>query len=280
MNIENIIDSLMGRKKASELSALENSVAFGLYLNTILPSKNGTRFLSLSFDNFVGQADVVDLLRVAVAASKKRCEPLSHILICGPPGLGKSLLAKTVASEISADYNEVLGSELRTTKDMANVIGFLRGREENKVLFIEEIHNLRGANAEPLYEAIQDFSIKNEDILPFTLIGATNYTGKIAKPLKDRFAYIVHLHRYNIEEICKVLSNKYIDMDPEVVKYISSRAKGIPRVALHYAKIISDAAVYDEKEPSLRHAEFVMKALDINEEGLTRDDMRVLNLLF
>lgn len=288
MSSGNIIENFFNRKNnnynitgSSMIDSIIRNKLATLKPNAIdyIAEDNLLLLQNLSFDSFVGQEDVTDMLRVAVMSAKKQNKPISHILLYGQPGLGKSLLARTVAAEMKAYYKEFLGSELKGKSKIELVIQFLKLDIDNKVMMIDEIHNIPSEISEYLYEAMQNFSIKSEPIKPFTLIAATTSAGDINRPLRERFTYTLKLGLYSIEEIALMLQDKYSNFDDEMALFVAKRSKGIPRIAMHLGKIINDTAVYDSEEPAIKHAIFVMEILSINEDGLTKDDMGVLNLL-
>ena len=138
-----------------------------------------TKVVGFTLKKFYGQEAAVDILSVAIGAAKKQKKPLDHILFYGGPGLGKSLLARTMACEMNSYYKEFLGSELRESSSIKDLLNFLLLPYPNKAIFIDEVHSISLKSAEMLYEAMQDFSIKGEKIVPFTLMAATTYSGKI-----------------------------------------------------------------------------------------------------
>jgi holliday junction DNA helicase RuvB len=233
----------------------------------------------LSFDSFVGQEKIIDVLKVAVAAAKQSKRPIRHILLYGQPGLGKSLLAYIIKNETHGFYRQFLGTELKTNIQVDSLLQFLKLDIINKFVFIDEIHHIPVKTAEILYEAMQDFSIKDNQLLPFTLVGATTNPGILIRPLRERFHYQLKLEQYNENDIKEIIINSANEVIPEVAEYLSKRCKGVPRIANQYLAQIQDAAIATNELITMEHVEFFMTVNGINDDGLNRDDIKVLQLL-
>lgn len=251
--------------------------------NSILEDSKRQLFSNIKslekLDSFIGQEILVNLLKMSLIAANKASKPLEHICIFGPPGYGKSKLAELVANEYNAIIKSFIGTDLKDKKNIDELINFLKVKTGNKkIVFIDEIHNIPIKTAEKLYEAVQDFKIDSEIIEPFTLICATTTSGKIPKPLYDRITYKIKMDKYSQEDIVKIVT-KTFDFDEDLALFIAKRSKLIPRIAIQYSKMIKDAAIYDDSEPTLRHGSFIMNMLQINSDGLSATDILILQLL-
>ncbi|MBQ1925463.1 MAG: Holliday junction branch migration DNA helicase RuvB, partial [Proteobacteria bacterium] len=209
----------------------------------------------MSFDEYVGQKAEVDNSRVFVQAAKLRQEPVCHLLLSGPPGLGKTTLAQICAHELGVNIKSTSGPAIEKKGDLA---GLLTSLEPRDVLFIDEIHRLNPVIEENLYPAMEDFmfdviigegpharSIKLE--LPkFTLIGATTRTGLLTSPLRDRFGYIARLDYYTSADLEKIVSRSArllnIDIDDDAVIEVGRRSRGTPRIANRLLSRLRDFA--------------------------------------
>lgn len=246
-----------------------------------------------NFANYIGQNKVKDNLLVYVQAAKKRDEVLDHVLIYGPPGLGKTTLAGVLASELKADFRITSGPALARTGDLASILTNLK---KGDFLFIDEIHRLSKVVEEVLYSAMEDFAV---DILigkgpaartvrlnlePFTLVGATTKIGSISSPMRDRFGVIERLDFYDIKEIEEILKNSAeklkVNYDKKALRMVAKSARGTPRVANRLLKRLRDFAqvkgvgVIDEVV-----AREGMEALGIDEYGLDSFDRYLLEVL-
>lgn len=278
--MNDIIEKYILRRRArKEANVLEN-------LSHLLPDSEEVKSFYMIdplelilFDDFIGQEKVIDVLKVAVQSALIQARALDHILFYGQAGVGKSLLAIILRNEMNAYYKAFLGSELKNVSSLSELFTFLSVPSFNKILFIDEIHHIPTKTAETLYEAVQDFRIKTISIPPFTLIGATTEPGDMPRPLLERFSYQLRLESYTKEDLAKMLKKKNPSLDFEVAEYISVRAKGVPRIALTYLKQISNASIVDGADISMRHAEFFMEIMQINSDGLTIDDIKLLKTL-
>lgn len=243
--------------------------------------------------DFIGQRQICDNLQVAVQAAKKRSEPLDHLLLCGPPGLGKTTLAAIVAAEMGATFEKTSGPVLERPKDLAAILARLL---PGSVLFIDEIHRMGPAVEEMLYPAMEDFEI---DLLvgegpaarsiklrlnPFTLVGATTRTSLLTRPLLDRFGMIEQLDFYQPSELTEVV-RRYAEklqtqMTTEAAAIIAARSRGTPRVALSHLRRVRDfAEVRGESPIGVATATEALKALGVDELGLQRLHRRFLEAL-
>ena len=245
-------------------------------------------------DDFVGQTDLVNNLKVALQAAKQRKEPIEHLLFSGPPGLGKTSLANIVAHEMNARITITSGPAIDRAGDL---IGILTNLEAGDVLFIDEIHRLSKTVEEFLYPAMEGFKIDfivdkgpyaktvNFNLKPFTLIGATTRSGLLASPLRDRFGIFYHLEFYNPQELCEIVTRSAkrlnIALEESAALEIAKRSRGTPRVANRLLRRVRDYA--QVKIPgSVITPQIVkdaMKTLRIDEVGLDDIDRRLLQVV-
>ncbi|HXP91978.1 MAG TPA: Holliday junction branch migration DNA helicase RuvB [Candidatus Binatia bacterium] len=208
-----------------------------------------------TFDEYVGQAQVVENLRIAIDAAKKRAEPLEHVLFYGPPGLGKTTLASLIAHELGAALRPTSGPTLEKPKDL---VGILTSLEDGDVLFIDEIHRLGRVVEEFLYPAMEDFQIDfvvdsgayaktlKLPLKRFTLIGATTRAGMLSAPLRERFGITHHLDYYTEEELQLIVERSArvlgIPLEREGGATIAARSRGTPRIANRLLRRVRDYA--------------------------------------
>ncbi|MBL4592836.1 MAG: Holliday junction branch migration DNA helicase RuvB [Flavobacteriales bacterium] len=244
----------------------------------------------LSFDDFTGQEKVVENLKVFVAAADQRGEALDHVLLHGPPGLGKTTLAHIIANELNVGFKVTSGPVLEKPGDLA---GLLTNLEEGDVLFIDEIHRLSSVIEEYLYSAMEDYKIDimidtgpnarsvQIELNPFTLIGATTRTGLLTSPLRARFGITSRLEYYDahlLETIIKRSANILnVGIDDNAAAEISRRSRGTPRITNSLLRRVRDFAQVKgdgriNKEISL----FGLDALNVDKHGLDDMDNRIL----
>ncbi len=247
----------------------------------------------LTLDDYVGQEDLKKNLRVFIGAALHREEPLDHILLYGPPGLGKTTLAYVIANEMHTHIKLVSGPSLEKTGDIAAVLSSL---EPGDVLFIDEIHRLPKVVEEVLYSAMEDFTLTvmvNKDtggksisipLPPFTLIGSTTRAGDLSQPLRSRFGFTERLNFYTEEEVEKIVkrTSKVFNcpISDEAAKEIAKRSRGTPRIANRLYKRVRDFANYEGKDEIDK--EIALKALDalkVDPIGLDEVDLRYLRTL-
>ena len=247
----------------------------------------------MSFDEYVGQKAEVDNIRVFVQAAKLRQEPVCHLLLSGPPGLGKTTLAQICAHELGVNIKATSGPAIEKKGDLA---GLLTSLEPRDVLFIDEIHRLNPIIEENLYPAMEDFmfdviigegpharSIKLE--LPkFTLIGATTRTGLLTSPLRDRFGYIARLDYYTSADLEKIVSRSArllnIEIDDDAVIEVGRRSRGTPRIANRLLSRLRDFAnVQGLKSITQKLAAESLGMLGIDSIGLDKMDHRILHTI-
>jgi len=245
------------------------------------------------WDNFIGQEQIKENLKIFISSSKKRKKSLDHILFFGPPGLGKTTLAHIVANELNSNIFTLNAPMIQNTIEIISVISKL---EENDVLFIDEIHRLPMNIEEILYTAMEDNKIDivfgqgfqkeamTIELPPFTLIGATTLDGMISKPLKDRFGIDFQLQRYNENELIQVIENyiksEGLNISKAASKKIASYSRGTPRIALQISKRIIDYSIfYNETKISINSTNIGLKKLGYFEYGLKSIDIKYLKIL-
>ncbi|NPA53172.1 MAG: Holliday junction branch migration DNA helicase RuvB [Aquificae bacterium] len=247
----------------------------------------------LSFDDFIGQEKVKEKLKLLVEASKKRNEPLDHILFSGPPGLGKTSMAQIVANELGKNIKITSGPTLDKKGDLAGILSSL---EEGDILFIDEIHRLNPAVEETLYPAMEDFKIDiligkgkssrsiRLDIPRFTLIGATTKAGMLTSPLLSRFGLILNFDFYDEKSLSKIIKRNVnlfsLEITDEAALEIAKRSRGTPRIANMIVKRVVDyATVRGEKNITVDIALKALEFFEIDKNGLSPIDKKYLSIL-
>jgi Holliday junction DNA helicase RuvB len=243
--------------------------------------------------DFVGQERVKDQLAIALEAAKAREEALDHVLLVGPPGLGKTSLAYIVREELGVGFRSVAGPALERKGDMAAI---LTGLERHDVLFVDEIHRLNRAIEEILYPALEDFRLDivvgqgpaartlTLDLPPFTLIGATTRTGLLTTPLRDRFGMTFRLDYYGPAELGTIVrrSARILDVSIEerAADEIAGRSRGTPRIANRILRRVRDfAQVRHDGSITTAVAREALKLLEVDEQGLERIDRDLLGAI-
>lgn len=244
----------------------------------------------LSFSDFSGQNKIVENLRIFVDAAKMRQEPLDHVLLHGPPGLGKTTLSNIIANELGVGFKITSGPVLDKPGDLA---GILTSLEPNDVLFIDEIHRLSPLVEEYLYSAMEDYRIDimidkgpsarsiQIDLNPFTLIGATTRSGLLTAPLRARFGINCHLEYYDEDVLTKIIlrSSRLMNVDcvREAAAEIASRSRGTPRIANALIRRVRDfAQVKGNGRIDVSIAKYALEALNIDKFGLDEIDNKLL----
>ncbi|MEA3352822.1 MAG: Holliday junction branch migration DNA helicase RuvB [Campylobacterota bacterium] len=245
------------------------------------------------WDEYIGQEKIKKNLQVFIKASKKRGEVLDHILLFGPPGLGKTTLSHIIANQMEANIKVTAAPTIEKGGDLAAILTNL---EEGDILFIDEIHRLSPAIEEILYPAMEDFRLDiiigsgpaaqtvQIDLPKFTLIGATTRAGMLSSPLRDRFGMNFRLNFYNDIELSQIIVqasnklNKTAQKDASLE--IARRSRGTPRIALRLLKRVRDFAdVEDEEIIMLHRCKYALDELGINDKGFDEMDLRLLELL-
>lgn len=244
----------------------------------------------ISFDEYVGQHDLKQNLRVFVGAAKLRDEALDHVLLYGPPGLGKTTMSMIIANEMHSHIRVTTGPSIERTGDL---VALLSSLEPGDVLFIDEIHRLPKVVEEVLYPAMEDFCVDvvigkdaatrsiRIDLPPFTLIGATTRAGDLSAPLRDRFGIISKLEYYSIEELTSIISRTSkvygFEMDEDAKVELAKRSRGTPRIANRLFRRVRDFAQFsgDERITKARTSE-ALERLKVDELGLDDVDQKYL----
>ena len=243
-----------------------------------------------SFAEYVGQERLKTNLKLAIAAAKKRDEPLDHILLYGPPGLGKTTMATVIAREMGSNIRVTAGPAIERAADLASILTSL---VDGDILFIDEIHRLSRTVEEVLYAAMEDYKLDimigkgpgarsvRLDLPKFTVIGATTRTGALAAPLRDRFGHIYRLEFYDSDEIARIISRAAsilgTDIDDRAADLLSTRARLTPRIANRLLKRVRDYA--DVNGDGIIDTVITQKALtllEIDELGLDAGDRNLL----
>src|SRR5574343_49069 len=244
-------------------------------------------------DEYVGQQKVREQLEIFIGAAKKREEPLDHVLLFGPPGLGKTTLSHIIAAELGVNLRQTSGPVLEKPKDLAAI---LTGLEKNDVLFIDEIHRLSPVVEEILYPALEDYQIDimigegpaarsiKLDLQPFTLVGATTRAGMLTNPLRDRFVIVARLEFYTAEELRSIVSRSAsllnAPIDPDGALEIAKRSRGTPRIANRLLRRVRDyAEVKADGQVSKDIADAALLMLDVDHAGLDVMDRKLLSAI-
>ncbi len=246
-----------------------------------------------SFDDFFGQAKVIENVKVFVKAATRRNEPLDHVLLHGPPGLGKTTLSHIISNEMNSNLKMTSGPVLDKPGDLA---GLLTNLETGDVLFIDEIHRLNPVVEEYLYSAMEDYRIDimldsgpnarsvQINLNPFTLIGATTRAGLLTSPLRARFGINARLEYYNAALLTKIVlrSAKILNCPivTDAAEEIATRSRGTPRIANNLLRRTRDfAEIKGDGTITKEIAEMALKALDVDEHGLDEMDNRILRTI-
>lgn len=252
------------------------------------PTENRLRPQRLK--EYIGQAKLRENLQVFIQAAQKRREPIDHVLLYGPPGLGKTTLAHIIANEMGGKIKSTSGPVIEKAGDLAAILTNL---EEGDILFIDEIHRLPMVVEEILYPAMEDFQIDivigqgpaartlKLDIPPFTLVGATTRLGRLSPPLRDRFGIISRLEFYKPEELLQIVKRSAgilrIDTEPKGAEEIARRSRGTPRIANRLLRRVRDfAEVQGNGGITLEIARTALKKLEVDHSGFDHMDRQIL----
>ena len=245
------------------------------------------------FEDYIGQKKVTDKLKVYITAARERKEPLDHVLLYGPPGLGKTTLASIIANEMGTHLKITSGPAIEKPGEIAAILNSL---QEGDVLFVDEIHRLNRQVEEVLYPAMEDFAIDimigkgatarsiRLDLPPFTLVGATTRAGLLSAPLRDRFGIVDHLEFYTTDELEQIIRRSagvlHVEIDEMGCHELARRSRGTPRLANRLLRRVRDFAQvrYDGRITSAVAAE-ALDLLEVDKDGLDRSDRTILRTI-
>jgi len=252
--------------------------------------KNESSIRPISIDEYIGQEDVKQNIKVYIEAAKMRDESLDHVLLYGPPGLGKTTLANIIANEMGVNIKTASGPSIEKSGDLAAILSNL---EPNDVLFIDEIHRMPSYIEEILYPAMEDYVLDimiggegnsrsiRIDLPPFTLVGATTRAGDLTSPLRDRFGIISKLQYYTEEELVKIVKRTSrvleVPIEDDAAYELASRSRGTPRIANRLFKRVRDFALVEGN--GIINIDITKKALDrlkIDNRGLDDTDYELM----
>ena len=247
----------------------------------------------LTLAEFIGQDQARTNLKVFIDAARGRNESLDHVLLSGPPGLGKTTMAQIIARELGVNFRSTSGPVIARAGDLAALLTNLQARD---VLFIDEIHRLNPAVEEILYPAMEDFQLDliigegpaarsvKIDLAPFTLVGATTRSGMITKPLRDRFGIPLRLDFYKVEDLIEIVTRGarilQVALTPEAAREIAARSRGTPRIAGRLLRRIRDfAAVAKMARIDAKAADEALTRLEVDKRGLDAFDRRYMKII-
>jgi len=270
--------------------AIERITDPGMHIDDVDEQRIEVTLRPKSFEEYVGQDRLKSNLKLAIDAAKKRGEPIDHVLLYGPPGLGKTTMASVIANEMGTHIHITAGSAIERAGDLASVLTNLA---DGDILFIDEIHRLGRAVEEVLYSAMEDYKLDimigkgpaarsiRLDLPKFTVIGATTRTGALTAPLRDRFGIIHRLEFYTPDEIAQIIvrASKILNskIDPDAAKMLSTRARLTPRIANRLLKRVRDYAdVNGDGIIDVPITAAALNLLEVDELGLDPGDRNLL----
>ena len=244
-------------------------------------------------EEYIGQNKVKENMKIYIEAAKKREEPLDHVLLYGPPGLGKTTLSNIISNEMNSNIKITSGPAIEKPGDLASLLTNL---SEFDVLFIDEIHRLSKSVEEILYPALEDYTLDiiigkgpsarsiRLDLPKFTLIGATTKAGALSTPLRDRFGIVHRLELYSVEDLTTIVkrSSKIleVEIEQEAAIEIARRSRGTPRIANRLLKRVRDyAIVLGDGNITLKITKYALNQLEIDELGLDETDRKILETM-
>lgn len=246
-----------------------------------------------TFEEYIGQTKVKENMKIYIEAAKKRGEALDHVLLYGPPGLGKTTLSNIIANEMHSNIKITSGPAIEKPGDLASILTNL---QQNDILFIDEIHRLNKNVEEILYPAMEDYTLDimigkgpsarsiRLDLPKFTLIGATTKAGSLTTPLRDRFGIVHRLELYEIEDLITIVKRTSrileVEIEEEAAVEIARRSRGTPRIANRLLKRVRDyAMVLGDGKITLKIAKHALNKLEIDELGLDEIDRKILDTM-